>query len=347
MIGVGTILGAASVLGGLASQWRNNTRQSNAFDEQQAFSRYQFEDLKRYNSIPEQVRQMRAAGINPSIAFGKGSQQMSAVSQPAAPNLQPLNMQGLNGLINTAVQSDSERDKKNSETRVNHLLAIGQEIKNALDQKFGSQERQGQLNEQGMRIYQLYNDALLKAAQGDYTAALQKVAYSQEFLNYALGGKADQEMKNLVEDLKWIGVKAKAAIEEMRAGAANQRAQAANTGLDTSIKTEARESIVQTYADVMNKIQNESQLTKAQINYANQLAEKATKENSVFYWTLLADYLVKIGGEAADIFMFKKKIQALSGVTTYDDSEVSNTYDSKGNVTKTTEKTRRRTGRKR
>lgn len=93
--GVNTLLGVA----GLDSQSEANRLNQQNFREQMRFARYQYEDTKKYNSMQEQVKRMRAAGLNPALASSAlGAGMQGSVSQPSANPQQPLDLGGLASL---------------------------------------------------------------------------------------------------------------------------------------------------------------------------------------------------------------------------------------------------------
>lgn len=68
-IGAGTsILGSAL---SFASASRQNALAKEQFNRSMNFARYQYEDMKHYNSPENQLRLMRQAGLNPALAIGQ------------------------------------------------------------------------------------------------------------------------------------------------------------------------------------------------------------------------------------------------------------------------------------
>lgn len=132
--GVNALLGVT----GLDSQSDANRLNQQNFREQMRFARYQYEDTKKYNSMQEQVKRMRAAGLNPALALsGLGAGMQSAVSQPSANPQQPLDLGGLASLgrgISTigAELSNLQAQTKNlqSQTERNEQESAGLQIDN-------------------------------------------------------------------------------------------------------------------------------------------------------------------------------------------------------------------------
>ena len=110
---------------GIGNQLSNQSQQQRNFEEQMKFARYQYEDSKRYNSMPEQVKRMRVAGINPALAISSGQlgTSSSMASQPSAPNFDSLPvgdiMNGASSLLGVG-----------SLNRLNNSRASAQEIDN-------------------------------------------------------------------------------------------------------------------------------------------------------------------------------------------------------------------------
>lgn len=117
-IASGLITGGASLLSGalgglFGSAVSDNQARANAENmrlnrELLAFQKYQYEDQKRYNSMTEQVRRMRAAGLNPALLLQNGTTGSvgSAVGSPSfqpyeAPDLSPIGSV-VNGLSSSA-----------------------------------------------------------------------------------------------------------------------------------------------------------------------------------------------------------------------------------------------------
>jgi len=122
---LGSIVSAGLGLLGIGNQLSNQSQQQQNFEEQMRFARYQYEDSKRYNSMPEQVKRMRAAGINPALAVSSGQlgTSSSMASQPSAPNFDSLPvgdiMQGASSLLGVG-----------SLNRLNMAKAAGEEADN-------------------------------------------------------------------------------------------------------------------------------------------------------------------------------------------------------------------------
>lgn len=114
---------AAAITGalGLGQSLLNNAAAQQNFNEQMAFSKYQYEDMKKYNSWQNQVAQMRAAGVNPALAIGQGQlgHSASGSSVPSAPSFQQAD---LNPMASAMVNP--------SQARLNDAQALGVGIDN-------------------------------------------------------------------------------------------------------------------------------------------------------------------------------------------------------------------------
>lgn len=90
----GSILGSG-LLGGyfgskqIDAQERINEQNMALNREMLNFQKYQYEDQKRYNSVTEQARRMRAAGLNPALLMQNGTIG-SSVSAVGSPSMTPM-----------------------------------------------------------------------------------------------------------------------------------------------------------------------------------------------------------------------------------------------------------------
>lgn len=131
-------LGLLSGMLGYNSQKRANRLMAEQYERNLAFSKYQYQDSKRYNSLSNQVNMMRAAGINPALALGSGVSSSSA-SPVGAPS--PSSQEGFDfsGSLNAALSNpfgsqerlnNSVVGANESSSRKNDVEAIGQDIDN-------------------------------------------------------------------------------------------------------------------------------------------------------------------------------------------------------------------------
>ena len=146
MLLAGGISAGSSLLTGLLNN--NAAQDSNAearrqFDLNYQFQRYQYEDMKRYNSYKNQVLMMRQAGLNPALMFGAGASPIGASSvggvAPTANRVTP-NYDFVSGLGSSASNmmsalsqvslNDSIEAKNFSDAAKGLQESIGQEIDN-------------------------------------------------------------------------------------------------------------------------------------------------------------------------------------------------------------------------
>ena len=72
ILGIGSVLGSVgSTIGSIHSANVQNEEARRQFDASLAWSKYQYNDMKQYNSPKNQLRLMREAGLNPALALGQ------------------------------------------------------------------------------------------------------------------------------------------------------------------------------------------------------------------------------------------------------------------------------------
>lgn len=148
------IVNAVLGVGGLFSNAMSNRQNQLNFERQMEFAKYQYEDTKNFNSPQNQVKMLRAAGLNPALTFGNGVQGASAVSQPSPTPMNPLDMGALSSFganFNQSTLLDSQRDNLLANTQKTNTENAGLSI----DNQFKAAEH---LSE----IYHLDMDSMLK-----------------------------------------------------------------------------------------------------------------------------------------------------------------------------------------
>lgn len=105
-------------VGGIASNIFTNQAQKDIFNKQLEFQKYQYEDMKRYNSARSQVDRLRAAGMNPAFAFGQNAGVATGVSEPAAPSLNPLDLNGLSSIASGIRLNSAQADNMLQDTQL-------------------------------------------------------------------------------------------------------------------------------------------------------------------------------------------------------------------------------------
>lgn len=261
--------GALSAFTGLVSNVINNNRLQANFEDQMKFARWQHEDLKRYNSIPEQVQQMRAAGINPAFMYGKGGQQMSAISQPTAPSTNPLDMNGLSSMMNTITLNDAQVRNLDSTTAKNAAEATGQEIEN----KFKADEMMARINslkvdydtkKELIKSYMLNNEFATKSLEDRLwqqkmeSQLTQAQAQAQFYSNQYIPLKYQAEIDNLMATAKAALMNGTASISQAHAAIMN--AQSTKNAFDAQYggNPKARAAFAKaTYSYLLERTENE------------------------------------------------------------------------------------------
>lgn len=108
-LGSAALGGIGSALG-ISSQRSANEENMRLNRELLEFQKYQYEDQKRYNSMAEQVRRIRAANLNPALMMQGGNvgSSVSSVGSPSPTPMQPLDIasvfQPLSQMAGTAIE---------------------------------------------------------------------------------------------------------------------------------------------------------------------------------------------------------------------------------------------------
>lgn len=126
---------------GANSQDQANRMNYDIFRRQNAFAHYQYEDMKKYNSMVEQVKRMRAAGLNPAFMNGAlGAGMATGVSQPSANPQQPLDLNGLSSFARNIsdfsqaalqnLNTEAQTQNVESMTKKNEIESAGLQVDN-------------------------------------------------------------------------------------------------------------------------------------------------------------------------------------------------------------------------
>lgn len=146
---------------------------------------WQEEQYLKYNSPAAQVHQYEAAGINPALMFGDpmtpASMQTSAPAGSAASSVNPTggDLVGMIGQMLSLSKLDSEIKNIDADTRNKSAAAYGEELKNALTEKYGEAEAENKVNLLSQQINELVSRQGLEAAQGALAFAQKTLAENQ------------------------------------------------------------------------------------------------------------------------------------------------------------------------
>lgn len=190
-----SVLGAAAVALsalGLGNTISNNKQAQENWQKSFNNSKYQYEDMKRYNSMSAQVARMRAAGINPALALGVGQTgtAASSTSSPSSPSFDSVPAGDyMTGLANLGVV-DSQNRVANANARgkeidnmfseVEHGLKISELMEKIKSLDFGNKKLEFDVEHMFDTWQAQYNNLV---ADTDYKNAETKMVESQAAIN--------------------------------------------------------------------------------------------------------------------------------------------------------------------
>ena len=184
---VGSLIsGGLGLLGsafGTLSQHSANRRMAEFYKQSLAFNKYQYEDSKRYNSLPNQVSLLRQAGVNPALALGSGVGNSSAspVGAPSAPNQGAMDY---SSYLNASLTPFGSQEKLNQSQVELNKANTDKAAEDAISQNIANQHA----NEKWLS--EIYNSSMsgwLKEKQAD------NVKLDNEFLKRSLGDRLMQQ----------------------------------------------------------------------------------------------------------------------------------------------------------
>ena len=185
-LGAAAILGGSSFLSGLlGSQSTQSTNQQNykQFRESMDYDRWKFNQEMRYNSIQSQVRQMRAAGLNPALTGQGAAQSVSAGGAPSANPMQPVDYSSFVNAGASVVDSLFGAGLQEKQTENIQQDTIGKTIDN-----------QTKGIENLYRIKNLFEDVKNKGANTSYLQSLMRgVDMQNRILSDTMVDKINQE----------------------------------------------------------------------------------------------------------------------------------------------------------
>ena len=227
-LGVGGI--ASSLYTNYTNQ-QNFSQQQKNWREQMDFAKYQYEDSKRFNSASAQVQRLRAAGINPALAFGQNAGQAVGQSQPGQgglPTQTPLDMNGLSAIGQSINLTQAQKENLDANTDKTKAEASGVEIDNMYrdelnkskiyDLNMGSLQKEALTDLANIDLDFQKRTLLHRIRQEDYKAQLMDAqVVAADIGNMYLP-------RQLAED---INVKVSTALMQVRTGQASLKQAAA------------------------------------------------------------------------------------------------------------------------
>lgn len=281
------LIGAAAALGtgmmNASSQAAANSQNYKMFREQMSYDRWKFLRSERYNSIQNQVNQMKAAGLNPALM---GSGLSSSISAGSSPSGNPMQAVDYSGAVNSganmlasyfnARQSDATVGKLESETALNRIDAITRNMQNLSDLRVKTSDWQ------------------LKNATSEYQKRLTRLAGLEgDLAEQTLGDKVLQQRWNTeltraeasaqLLALKYVEPNAQAQLKL----AAAQAAAAYSTG-QASLQ-QAHNALMEVYAKYGGTKADRSAYFKASLDY---LIQHKRESESTEY----KNFLTPVGG---------------------------------------------------
>lgn len=239
-LGPSALMGGLGFLSNLAardSQDEANKANERINERNLQWAKQQYFDSKAWNSAPNQVALLRAAGMNPAFMFGGASAGNAQVStSPSSIPMQPLPQLDMNGIANVAKGielNSAERDKTKAETDFAKVQTKQAEFELFLDNTFKFNERNEKLNLTIAECKKAYNQALLFEAEGNVAKADEQLKKAQETFYYAAGSLnhynaliAEKDFLNYSEFFQMKKNESSARVEFLRKNASNAAAQA-------------------------------------------------------------------------------------------------------------------------
>lgn len=132
--GTASLIGSGiSAAASLASNYFTNKANAALNEKMLAFQQYQYEDMKKYNSMSEQVKRMREAGVNPALALGAGQLGTPAtgVSSPSQTPMEAPDFSGAASMVSQGFQMRQQQPLIDANVHKTEAEAQNQQINNA------------------------------------------------------------------------------------------------------------------------------------------------------------------------------------------------------------------------
>ncbi len=323
------IVGAALATGAtsLISNAVTNNANKKLNQQMLEFQKYQYEDMKKYNSMKEQVKRMREAGVNPALALGAGQlgTPASGVSSPSqtpmeAPDLsaatsmvsQGFQMHQQQPLIDANVEktrAEAQNQQINNTTQLSKNIAEIGAILAKSDVDKETRELLKQQQEQ-MRIQLQYlnqneaNKAHILQVQSDFSESNANWDNEYKRLSVSLLGseKESKDLLNAAQRItnRFLPSQYSAQIASLMAGVVLSNAQAALANTTNGYVSEQKKhEIANTIGQQITNVLNSSNIPRAELDKILHKANldalkgkggKALQGTSVIYNSIL--YLV-------------------------------------------------------
>lgn len=323
------IVGAALATG--ATSFISNAVTNNANkklnEKMLEFQKYQYEDMKKYNSMKEQVKRMREAGVNPALALGAGQlgTPASGVSSPSQTPMEAPDLSGAASMVSQGFQmhlqqplidanvektrAEAQNQQINNTTQLSKNIAEIGAILAKSDVDTETKELLKQQQEQ-MRIQLQYlnqneaNKAHILQVQSNFSES--NANWDNEYKRMSVGllgsEKESKDLLNAAQRItnKFLPSQYSAQIASLMAGVVLSNAQAALANTTNGYVSEQKKhEIANTIGQQITNVLNSSNIPRAELdkilNKANLDAlkgkgGKALQGTSVIYNSIL--YLV-------------------------------------------------------
>lgn len=323
------IVGAALATG--ATSFISNAVTNNANkklnEKMLEFQKYQYEDMKKYNSMKEQVKRMREAGVNPALALGAGQLGTPAtgVSSPSQTPMEAPDLSGAASMVSQGFQMHQQQPLIDANVEKTKAEAQNQQINNttqlskniaeigAILAKSDVDKETKQLlkqQQEQMRIQLQYlnqneaNKAHILQVQSDFSESNANWDNEYKRMSVSLLGseKESKDLLNAAQRItnKFLPSQYSAQIASLMAGVVLSNAQAALANTTNGYVSEQKKhEIANTIGQQITNVLNSSNIPRAELdkilNKANLDAlkgkgGKALQGTSVIYNSIL--YLV-------------------------------------------------------